>query len=268
MANKWSLKEDCIIAKFCQECQYRIIKGERLDELMVILRQNGFDFRSKAAVSKRAKDFTILFCGGTLPVVSKQVRDVYRILGNNGYDEHLSQLQSFVFERGQEELSNEFDAFDTTQSDLTHMVHEVKGKKFIDVLEDYIKKSNIRPKSNMYKSVNMSDDTFSAIRRGKYNSVSRENIFKICFGLRLRYEDAVILVNSAGYYFRGDEILDTVVEYHLKRGPTYDSVDKYRGKEKICYIYDTAQIDIDLIESGTVELFCGFKKGDDKDDED
>ena len=34
MAQRWSLKEDFIIANFCEESDYRYMSEERLDELM------------------------------------------------------------------------------------------------------------------------------------------------------------------------------------------------------------------------------------------
>jgi hypothetical protein len=172
-----------------------------------------------------------------------------------------------------------------SQSNLTHMVHKAKGRKFIDVLEDYIQRSGIRPKSRIYRDVGIKQETYSSIRRGKYKNVSRENVYRLCFGLRLRYDDAMVLINSCGYSFRGDSVLDSVVEYFLMQGPTEVSVNKIyeneddnidnersnkrkrqKSKEQICYIYDTYLIDADLQESKVPELFWGFQDGDDQDE--
>ena len=255
MAQRWSFSEDYIIAKFCQEHRYLRVDGNLLDELILRLHQNGFSSRSENAVNKRAKDFVYLFRGCDSSNATKQVKEIYGILSNEGYRAHQENLKAFIAEK-QQMYDEQFDGhLSTDPNSLSHMVHIAKGPKFIDVLEDYIQKSGIKPKSKIYSSIGISDDTFSAIRRGKYKSVSREHVFRICFGLRLRYDDAVTLVNSAGYFFREYEILDIVVEYHLRRGPTYDSVDKYRGKETLCYIYDTQMIDTDLLDSGEKALF-------------
>jgi DNA-binding Xre family transcriptional regulator len=265
---RWSFREDYIVGKFCLEHGCRDIYGPRLEELMNRLHQSGFNSRSEVAVSKRARDFTYLFQGWDSPYAVKQVREICEILCNEGREIHLKELRSFLNEKQQATTAQATDFLSTSPSDLIHMVHIPKGRKFIDVLEDYIEKSNIKPKSRMYSDVGMSDDTFSSIRRGKYKSVAKESIFKICFGLRLRYDDAVILLKSCGKAFEESEILDNVVEYFLKQGPTKDSAYRDKGQEKICYIYDTFAIDADLLESGAKELFWGFRKGDDKDDED
>lgn len=271
MAQRWSLGEDFIIAKFCQEQQYLDICDNLLDELIDRLRQKGFSSRSKSAISKRARDFTYLFRGWEPEYVAKQVKQIYGLLSNEGYNNHLKELKERITERQQasiEGTSGNLDFLNSPADQNIHMIHRIQGRKFVDVLEDYIANSGIKPRSRMYRDVGMSEDTFSAIRRGKYKAVSRENLFRICFGLRLKYDDAVILMKSCGCALQDSNVLDCVVEYFLRKGPTVDCVYKDKGKEKICYIYDTFQIDADLIESGASELFWGFRKGDDKDDED
>jgi DNA-binding Xre family transcriptional regulator len=268
VAQRWSFKEDYIIAKFCQECQYQVIEGSRLDELMIRFDQNGFGLRTRNAVSKRSKDFLHLFYGGSISSVPKQIGEIYRVLGNDGYQDHFNQVKEFISVSRQDVMgSPELGSYGEVHNDLTHMVHHADKYAFVDVLNEYIKESGIRPKSRIYRDVGMSEDTFSAIRRGKYHNVSRSSLFKICFGLRLQYDDAVNLLQSCGCYFKRTEILDTVVEYFLRKGPTIDSINKVDGKEQVCYIYDTFAIDADLLESGASELFWGFRKGDDKDDE-
>ena len=94
-----------------------------------------------------------------------------------------------------------------TATDLTHMVHKAKGRRFVDVLEDLIGESCIRPKTRIYSDVGMKQDTFSAIRRGKYSTISRENVFRICVGLRLNYDNATMLMKSCGIIFREEPYL-------------------------------------------------------------
>ena len=269
MAKRWSFEEDYIVCKFCIEKQYYDIEGLLLDELVNRLVEAGYNSRSSVAVYKRARDFTYLLRGWESPYAVKQVREIYEVLSNEGRKNHLAELRLFLRKKQQQSTVNKnIDFFNQSPSDLTHMVHKPKGRKFVDVLEDYITSSGIKPRSRIYRDVGMSEDTFSSIRRGKYKAVTKESIFKICFGLRLKYDDVVILLKSCGKAFEESQTLDCVVEYFFRQGPTKDSVYKDQGKEKICYIYDTFAIDADLIDSGTRELFWGFKKGDDKDDED
>ena len=117
----------------------------------------------------------------------------------------------------------------------------------MDVLEDLIRESCIRPKTKIYSDVGMKQDTFSSIRRGKYPTISRENVFRICFGLRLNYDNATMLMRSCGIIFREEQVLDTVVEYHLKKGPTKRDGEFFK--------YDCELIDTDLLDSGTNTLF-------------
>lgn len=285
MAQRWSYSEDFIIAKFCKAHRYLYVDGILLDELISKLYENGFSSRSETAIRKRAKDFMCLFSGWDSPYASNQVKMIYGVLNNEGYESHIKELKAFIEENQQTYANQILEFLNESESNLTHMVHQARGRKFIDVFEDYIQHSGIRPKSKIYREVGMKQETYSAIRRGKYKNVSRENIYRLCFGLRLRYDDAMRLINSCGYSFRGDSVLDSVVEYFLMQGPTKQSVNKIyeneddnsdiersnktkrrKSKEQICYIYDTYLIDADLQESKVPELFWGFQEGDDQDE--
>ena len=83
----------------------------------------------------------------------------------------------------------------------------------------------------------------------------------------MHFDDAVILMKSCGCTFEDSEVLDNVVEYFLRQGPTKKKWYKSKGKETFCYIYDTDLIDADLCESKAAPLFWGARRGDDKDDE-
>ena len=263
MAQRWTFQEDYIVGKFCLKYKCLDICGMLLEDLIEELHQNGFTSRTEGAVSKRARDFTYLFRSWESPYAVKQVRKIYRILNSEGYENHIEALKTFIAQRQSREDDNYIqELLINTPADLTHMVHQPKGRKFIDVLEDYIQNSGISPKSRIYRDVGMKQETYSAIRRGKYNSISRENLYRLCFGLRLNYDEAIILMRSCGRTFRGDSVLDAVVEYYLRQGPTIDSVNRVKQgnsgnktKEVLCYIYDTGQIDADLIESKESVLF-------------
>ena len=58
-------------------------------------------------------------------------------------------------------------------------------------------------------------DTFSAILRGKYKDVKKDNILRICVGLELKVEEAEELLNSAGYMLSDAIMTDVVVKAFL-----------------------------------------------------
>lgn len=286
MAQRWLFEEDYIVCKYCLENRWAFSSDVEIELIKSLLEQAGFSSRSNVAIKQRARNYDYLIGGGDFSYVPKQVQTIYGILTGEEFKNHFSEVQAFIKQksRRREDLV-EFESFMQTPDDSIHMVHTAKGRKFIDVLENYIQNSGIRPKSRIYSDIGMKQETYSAIRRGKYPTVSRENVYRLCFGLRLRYEDAIILINSCGYAFRGDSVLDSVVEYFLIQGPTEDSVnivyenndnnnkdenankkDKKR-KEQICYIYDTDLIDADLLESKVPALFWGSRRGDDRDDD-
>jgi hypothetical protein len=266
MAQRWTMAEDHIIYKYCVENRWAFSGDDEIESMKSLLEEAGFSRRSDLAIKKRAREYDSLIGGWYSPYTTSQIRSRYEIFASEHYRNHYIELQSFIKQKNNcEKERDELDVLAQPYDNLHHMVHVAKGRKFIDVLEDYIHDSGIKPRSRVYRDVNMSEDSFSAIRRGKYKTISRENIFKICFGLRLHYDDAVILMKSCGYALQEGEILDSVVEYFLRQGPTKKSWYKYQGKEVSCYIYDTDLIDADLCESKKPPLFWGARRGDDKD---
>ena len=269
MALRWTMAEDYIIYKYCVKNRWAYSSDIEIEWIKALLDDAGFSCRSNVAIKKRAREYDCLIAGEYFPYTTNQIRERYEIFTSEYYKKHYTELQAFIKQKNQLKKSLiDFDISGLTADNTIQMVHTAKGRKFIDVLEDYIKDSGIRPRSRIYRDINMSEDSFSAIRRGKYKTVVRENIFKICFGLRLNFDDAMILMNSCGCTFEYSEVLDNVVEYFLKQGPTKKIWYKYKGKELSCYIYDTDLIDADLCESKAPPLFWGARRGDDKDDED
>ena len=164
MAQRWSMAEDYIIYKYCVENRWAFSSDVEIEMMMLILKESGFSQRSCIAIRKRALEYDCLIAGGYSPYVTSQIRDRYEIFSSEHYRNHYRELQSFMkqkthFEKGVENLNILTQPVDN----LHHMVHVAKGRKFFDVLEDYIKDSGIRPRSKMYRDVNMSEDSFSAI---------------------------------------------------------------------------------------------------------
>ena len=264
MAQRWTMAEDLILYKYCVENRWAFSSDMDIEIIGGLLKEAGFVVRSNIAIKKRARDYDCLISRQYLKDITGIIRERYEFFSSDQYSGHCKALQEFINHKKQ---CGSFDVSAVTADNHMHMIHTAKGPKFIDVLEEYIKNSEVRPKSRIYRDVNMSEDSFSAIRRGKYKRVAKENVFKICFGLRLNYDDAVRLINISGYTFEYDKVLDTVVEYFLRQGPTKRSWYQSKGKEGYCYIYDTELIDADLSESKAELLFWGERRGDDKDDD-
>lgn len=268
MAQRWTMAEDLIVYKYCVENRWAFSSDTDIEIIGGLLKEAGFAARSDIAIKKRARDFDDLISGRYSPYIAGTIRERHEFFKGNQYRSHYERLQAFINQKDcLEKDLIDFNISELTADNTIHMVHTAKGPKFIDVLEEYIQKSEIRPRSRIYRDVNISEDSFSAIRRGKYKRVAKENVFKICFGLRLNYDDAVRLINISGYTFEYDKVLDTVVEYFLRQGPTKRSWYKSKGQEGYCYIYDTELIDADLSESKAELLFWGERRGDDKDDD-
>jgi hypothetical protein len=61
----------------------------------------------------------------------------------------------------------------------------------------------------------MKPDTFSAILRGKYKDVKKENVLRLCVGLELHVNEAEELLESAGFMFSNAIMTDVVVKAFL-----------------------------------------------------
>ena len=106
------------------------------------------------------------------------------------------------------------------------------------------KKLKNKLKSELYNWY-INENTFNAIKRGKYPTVTRENVFRICFGLRLSYEESKRLMSSAGHEFRRDEKLDCVVEAIL----VSEHPGRYDAKEIEATIYHYTGLSLLTIEN-------------------
>ena len=246
---KWSLREDYIVCKFCEEHKQQFIEDALLDEVINILETEWCPLRSSNAVQKRARYYLLLALGQDAEYIPAQVHKVYNVLANEQYtSDYRETLKAYLAQKNSNTfVDGEIGVPGESINSLTHMVHTPKGRRFIDVLEDFIQESQITPKSSIYRDIGMKQNTSVSIRQGKYATVSRENIFRICFGLRLDFDKASLLMKSCGISLRDNEAMDTVVEYHLKQGPTK----LYKGIHK----YDCELIDIDLLDSGAKTLF-------------
>lgn len=225
MAKRWSLKEDYIVCKFSYENAWKCISTEELHGLMLELKEAGFSSRSKAAVNKRVRDYQCLFCGEKSLYATNQVLSTYQVFMDrinnpflyNGIKSFIS--ETFVSNGGKntsidtsEISSNVFNE----QNDLTHLVHTIDyGLTFPMVLQKYVALKGIKKHNAMCKRIGMKPDTFSAILRGKYKDVKKENVLKICIGLQLKVNEAEELLNSAGFILSNAIMTDVVIKAFL-----------------------------------------------------
>jgi hypothetical protein len=116
--------------------------------------------------------------------------------------------------------------FDTGMHHLIAL--EPRALAFKEVLMAFIERSGMKD-SQVYKNALVSRDKFNHIfnpRRGKnVNSnnrnnvgVSRRTIIQLCIGLELTYEDATMLMESAGLTFLKNDDTERVVVAFLKKG--------------------------------------------------
>lgn len=101
-------------------------------------------------------------------------------------------------------------------NEVINLVHTIeKDSTFPKVLDKYVTLKKLKKHNVMCKRIGMKPDTFSAILRGKYDEVKKENVLKICVGLELSVSEAEELLNSAGYILSDAIMTDVVVKSFL-----------------------------------------------------
>ncbi len=225
MAKRWSFEEDYIVCKFCIEKQYDDIEGKLLDELVDRLIQKGFEPRSHVAVYKRARDFTFLLRGWESPYATEQARMIFTELSDKNESAQLRKnIKSYIAEvynanapteldnSAYNRLSNMFDDADK----LAFLGYTIKYEStFPMVLRKYVEIKGIKKHNVMCKRIGMKPDTFSAILRGKYPVVKKENVLRLCVGLELNIDQAEELLNSAGYILSDAIMMDVIIKAFL-----------------------------------------------------
>lgn len=242
MAKRWTFKEDYIVCKYSYQHIWKELSTEELNCLMLKLKDAGFDSRSESAIESRVRDFQMLFIGGNSSHVSNQVRTIH---------------QGFCFRINNPDLTKRIESYiaeaydpntitDTTvdlfneHDNLLHQIYNTEyASKFPMVLQKLIDKKGFKKYKEIYDKISMKQDTFSSILRGKYTDVKRENVFRLCVGLKLSIDEAEELMESAGLRFRKGEMLDIVVKANI-----------------INKCYDTFYIDSELCENNAPVLFA------------
>ena len=215
MAQRWSINEDIII---CQECiKYPGAYSKRgyIEHLSELLQEAGYEPRSIRSIQHRAYAFEIVRSGRhqegrQLPYASEQVAEVYKVLSDEKANKHeeiaacIKELYNPDEETGSEQLNS---------NGTIGYQHTIDFSATLPmVLQKFLDLKKIKKHKDLCESIGMKPDTFSAILRGKYAEVKKDNLLRICVGLELTSFQAEELLNSAGYTFSNAVMTDVVVK--------------------------------------------------------
>lgn len=232
---KWSFEEDYVVGKFY--LSHVDSWRNHIDDLLTELRQYNAG-RDKGSASMRVQNIESLHVGKGLSNVAKQTKNVYdALVGKRNVPQDSSGLQAYITKNfvPNEELDQE--TFTDAMIGMTSFVPiDPVGPSFQELLFKFIDDKKLRD-PEVYKRSHVGRDTFANIRAGK-RGVSKRTVKQLCFGLKLSYEDAVMLMASAGFAFSNNDIGDLIVVYFLKNK-----------------IYDIYEVDIELYERKQALLF-------------
>lgn len=222
MAQRWSVNEDIIVCKYCKENPWAYSSDVDVEGIANKLETAGFSSRSKRAIRQRAYAYEILLEGRCLSCVTNQVKKVYQMIGLEN-NQMRQGIKSYIKEVYRPQDGLEISEDTSTFLNLTKnpggtlgMVRTIDYKStFPMVLQKYVDLKGIKKHNAMCKKIGMKPDTFSAILRGKYKEVKKENVLKICVGLELHVNEAEELLESAGYMFSNSIMTDVVVKAFL-----------------------------------------------------
>ena len=260
MAQRWSLNEDYIVCKYCVENRWAFTSDVDIEQIQSKLERAGFSNRSARAIKTRARNYDYLI-GEYVesPCMTTHEREVLDIVYSG------KQLSNWI-DRYVEEVFRPNDSvddigytFDDKRSDMHQYlaIGEVEMKpSFYDILDELLEKYYAKHekdgktrgavkkyfKDSLTTTYGVSIDTFNSIRREKYDTVSRKNIFKLCFALELDYEDAKRFLESIGMEFRHNRKEEAVYEAILKCDSTRRFI--------------ISEIDDTLERNGCKPLFC------------
>lgn len=242
MANRWSFKEDYIVCKYSYEHVWKELSTEELNCLMLKLKDAGFNSRSESAIKSRVHDFQMLFIGVNSSRVPNQVRTIHQGFCSRINNPDLTKrIESYIAITYDPNAITDtaVDLF-SEHDDLIHQIYKTEyASTFPMVLQKLIDIKGFKKYKEIYDKISMKQDTFSSILRGKYTEVKRENVLRLCVGLKLSIDEAEELMKSAGLCFRNGEMLDIVVKANIVNN-----------------CYDTFYIDSELCENNAPTLFA------------
>lgn len=254
MATPWTFEEDFLVCDFY--LSHLDDWQQHLDDLMEELRERGFN-RDKGSVKMRIQNFQYFQTNGNQglkngAIQSKRIHQAFnrhssnpniganiRSHIQNTYTETPTDNECICFDEDQILDPLDFSFLTATQQNLYHMVFtHPEAPSFKKVLFGFIDQKGFKKHSDVYNACFIKRDTFNAIKKGKNYGVSRRTVMQFCFGLKLSYDEAVVLMASAGYAFAPNSLTDVIVEYYLKNKN-----------------YDIFEVNISLYDSGADLLF-------------
>lgn len=252
MAQRWSFEEDIIICKYCIENQGICIRDSQIEEIAFELRTAGYVARSSRAIKNRADAYLSLLDGHTTSGIPRNIEYVYNELCVIGTNEDKNQgIRSYINEiyspseninAGYEVLEGHAELIGDVPDDLSGYLYNIDfNSTFPMVLQKYVELKGIKKHSAMCRKIGMKPDTFSAILRGKYKEVKKENVLKICIGLELRTDEAEELLDSAGFSLSNAIMTDVVIKAFLRNR-----------------IYSVVAINAELYENNAPMLFNDY----------
>ena len=249
MAKRWSVNEDIIVCKYCIENPWAYSSETDVVMISTKLETAGFEPRSKSAIKQRAYSYEILLENRKLSCITNQVENVYQMIGEKN-QQILKGIKSYIREvykpadtSGILDDTSALLSLTKNPGDMLEMKRELDYKStFPMVLQKYVELKGIKKHNAMCRGIGMKPDTFSAILRGKYTEVKKDNVLRICVGLELHVYEAEELLASAGYMFSNSIMKDVIVKAFL-----WDR------------IYSVVAINAELYENNEAMLFENYE---------
>lgn len=224
MAQRWSFEEDRIVGTFSYEHIYEWINDELLDELMIVLAENGYLHRSRSGVQKRAFEYQRSFYGPELLHISTQVRRLARVIVNKEQNHEWSlRLDSVMKEAHEEYEEDNLNCFLGKSSDLIFLDPLVTlGPTLHDVFFGFVENKGMTiPEICTNSQVDKA--TISRIKKHPEKPISKPTAMCLCFGLKLTLSEAQQLMESAGHKLASNRVDLLVAAYFDARN--YDIFD-------------------------------------------
>ena len=249
MSQRWSVNEDIVVCKYCIKNPWAYSSDMDIEGIATKLEDMGYEPRSTGAIRKRAYAYEILREKCQRPNIPKQVSMVYEII-THGYAETHKSVKAYIGEiYNPGESTEQFDE----DGDISNIMGQPKNllgyqytidyqQTFPMVLQKYVNLKNIKKHKAMCRSIGMKPDTFSSILCGKYGTVKKDNVLRLCVGLRLSVNEAEELLNSAGYMLSNAVMTDVVIKAFLWNRQ-----------------YSVVAINMELEENNAPMLFHGYE---------
>ena len=249
----WTFEEDFLVCDFY--LNHMNDWKECIDDLIGKLKERGFD-RDKGSIKMRIQNYQFLQTGKGLSNAAEQTKRIYGVFAKNISNPTLrnnlqNHIQGTYSGNTIKSVVADFDEdlllaplaisqLSATQQNLHHMVFTLPQEPtFKDILFGFIAQKGFKKHSDVYNACQVKRDTFNAIKKGRNYGVSKRTVMQLCFGLKLNYDEAVVLMASAGYAFAPSSLTDVIVTYYLKHE-----------------LYDIFEVNISLYDSGADLLFA------------